>query len=108
MMRLTTCLAVLAGGLFALPAEAQQRRSPTEVVVVNNRQASLAEFVLSDAGGQRVGAIRAPLAGGKRVTIKLAKGAPCVLTVSATFDDEFENNGAQVDACKDKTIRFSN
>ena len=45
---------------------------------------------------------------GKRVTLKLAKGAPCLLTISALYDDEFENAGAQIDACKDKIVRFAN
>lgn len=110
MKRSAVLLLALIATAFALPADAQKRRAKTaaEVVVVNARQATLIEFQLTSEQGAVVGGITAPLAPGKRVTLKLAKGAPCLLTISALYDDEFENAGAQIDACKDKTVRFAN
>lgn len=103
-------LLVACAAILPAPAEAQQRRarSASEVIVVNARQATLTEFQLTQDDGRVVGAIKAPLPPGKRVTLKLTKGAPCLLTISALYDDEFENAGAQIDACKDKVVRFTN
>ena len=103
-------VAALAAAVAVAPAEAQSRRlarSASEVVVINARKATLTEFQLTSDDGTVVGGIKAPLAPGKRLTLKLAKGAPCLLTVLALYDDEFENAGSQIDACKDKTVRFA-
>jgi hypothetical protein len=114
-MKVLTAL-VLSGltlGLAA-PAMAQQAKkkrpakTATEIVVTNARQATLTDFQLSNEQGLLVGALKAPLASGKKVSIKLSKGAPCTLTVMALFDDEFENAGGIIDGCKDKNVRFAN
>lgn len=96
---------------IAAPAAAQQRKKtpkpPTAVTVSNARTSTLTDFTLSTDAGQPVAGLRAPLAPGKKITLKLAKGATCMLVVSAVYDDGSENAGGQVDVCKDKAIRFT-
>lgn len=109
-MRALTVLApVLVVGLCA-PAVAQQRKAsakpPASVSVTNARTATLAGLVLSNAEGKAVARLTKPLAPGKKATLAIAKGATCVLEMAATFDDEAENANAQIDICKDKSLRF--
>ena len=95
---------------LASPALAQKKRAPakapSEVTVTNGRTSMLTYFTLTTDAGAAVGAIKAQLAPGKMVSVKLAKGAPCLLVVSAAFEDESENAGGQVDVCKDRKLRF--
>ena len=115
-MKLFACvLTSIVIAAFCTPANAQQAkakkkapRTASELVINNMRQANLVEFQVSNAEGKVVGVLKAPLAPGKKTTLKLTKGSPCSLTVSVVFDDEAENAGGQIDACKDKNIRFAN
>jgi len=101
---------VLVSLAAAAPAEAQARRaakSASEVVLVNARAATLNGLSLTNASGQSVGGISQPIASGKSMRVKLAKGAGCVSTVEASFDDETAADPAQFDVCADKTVRFT-
>ena len=110
MKRALVVLAPLIVLGLASPAMAQKKRvaqkAPSEVTVTNGRTSMLTYFTLTTDAGATVGAIKAQLAPGKKVSIKLAKGAPCALVVSAAFEDESENAGGQVDVCKDRNLRF--
>ena len=96
---------------FTLPAVAQKKQAaakpPAEIVVANTRAANLTGFTLADDAGKIIADIKQWLAGGKSARVRIPKGAPCVLTLSAMFDDEAENSASQVDICKDKTLRFT-
>ena len=94
----------------SLPALAQTRggQKATEVVVVNARADSVSSFSVSDANGQTLAQLKNPLAGGKQARFRFRSGgAPCQVTVNATFSDGSSIDGEQIDICKDKTIRFT-
>lgn len=101
---------LVAPALLALPALAQKKRAaakaPAEVTITNGRTSMLTYFALTTDAGATVGQISAQLSPGKKVNVKLAKGAPCSLVVSAVFEDESENAGGIVDVCKDRHLRF--
>lgn len=103
-------LSCLILSVAAAAASAQSRASAgsaREAVIVNARTSALSGLSLTGAAGQSVGGISKPVPPGQSVRIKLAKGAGCVLTVEASFDDETASDPAQVDVCADKTVRFT-
>lgn len=101
---------LIAPALLITPALAQKKRAaakaPSEVTVTNGRTSMLTYLSLSTDAGATVGQLSNQLAPGKKVSMKLTKGAPCSLVVSAVFDDESENAGGLVDVCKDRNLRF--
>jgi hypothetical protein len=101
---------VAVAALFATSASAQRAKTPkapAEVTVANARAANITGFAMTDDAGKVVGKIAKPIASGKSVKVKLAKGAPCTLNVAANFDDDTDGAEGQVDVCSDKTIRFT-
>lgn len=110
MKPVTFAVTALIVACIAVPALSQGRRAakaPTEVTVTNARASAVTGLSLTSESGQSVGGIRAPIAPGKSVKIKLAKGATCALTVVANFEDDTASDDGQVDVCADKTIRFT-
>ena len=109
-MKQFTALACAFAAL-ALPASAQtQNRAQraTEVVVVNARADAVSQFTLTDSNGQAMAQLKNPLPGGKQARFRFRQGgAPCQLTVNATFADGTSVDSETVDVCKDKTIRFT-
>ena len=108
----TLSLAALAAASILCTGEAaaQQRGGPraTEVIVVNARTDAVSQFTLTDPNGQAMAQLKNPLPGGKQARFRFRQGgAPCQLTVNATFGDGSSIDGETVDVCKDKTIRFT-
>lgn len=99
-------VAVLSAVSPALAQANVARRPPAAITLSNARSANLIEFALATAEGKVVARITKPLAAGQKIKLTLQKGAACVLEVSATFDDESENAGGQVNVCKDANVRF--
>ena len=105
-------IASLAAASIALPtlAIAQNRapKAPAEITVTNARgTANLVSLTLVGQDGAAIAALKKPLAPGKSVKLKLAKRAPCELTVAAAFDDENDGAGGEVNVCEDKTLRLT-
>ncbi len=103
----TCVLALSAGFAEAAPKKAagKKGKNATELVVINERKIELSGLVVADQSGNQVGKTASPVAPGKRATVKLSKGAGCVLNVATQFADEGESEGT-TDACKDKTLRL--
>lgn len=107
-------LATLA--LAAMPAHAQEAapakkkkvaaKNATELVLINNRGAAVTGFQLTSAAGKNAATLKNVLEPGKKVTLKIAKGAGCVFSANAAFSDDAEFDQTEVDLCKDKTIKF--
>lgn len=104
----TIVLAAVATLLTFGAADAQGRKakSASEVMITNARASAVNGLSITNAEGQSVGGISTPIAAGGKARIKLQKGAGCVLTVEASFDDETVSGPDQVDACADKNVRF--
>jgi hypothetical protein len=106
----------IAALLTAAPALAQQAPAPskkkqaaknaTEIVVVNNRGAVVTGLQVTSAAGKNVAALKKPLEPGKKISLKLPKGAGCTFAVNAAFSDDAEFDQTEVNLCTDKTVRF--
>lgn len=103
--------------LFAAsPASAQQAsagkkkqpaaKNATEIVVVNNRGAAVTGLQVTSAAGKNVASLKKPLDSGKKISMKLPKGAGCTFAVNAAFSDDAEFDQTEVNLCTDKTVRF--
>ncbi|HRK24197.1 MAG TPA: hypothetical protein PLQ11_04510 [Beijerinckiaceae bacterium] len=94
------------------PAFAQSRakaaKPPAAVTITNARAgATMTDFGLTDAEGKVIARLAKPLASGKSASLKLGKGAKCVMTAIANFDDMTDSTSGDVDVCKDKVVRFT-
>lgn len=98
-----SALLVAVGPAFAAPAP----KPPGQIALVNARAVPLMGLELALADGTSIARLAKPLAPGKRVMLKLGKGATCTLAVAARFEDEAEPAAETVDVCKDKSLRFT-
>lgn len=98
----------LAAVIVAAPALAQSRaKSPADITIANTRGANVTALSLTGEDGKVYGSLKKPLASGTSIKLRLARKAPCVLNVAATFDDESEGTEGQVDACTDKVLNLT-
>lgn len=82
-------------------------KNATEVVFLNARSGAVVTgATLTSAGGKTAG-LKQPLAPGKKVSVKLPKGAGCVFALNASFSDDGEFDQTEVNLCTDKTVRFT-
>jgi hypothetical protein len=106
---------VIPAVLLALtvPAAAQARKKaaakvPAAITVTNARATGvLNDFGLTDPQGKVFARLGKPLAPGKSVSLKVNKGATCVMTAVGNFDDMSDSSVGDVDLCKDKVVRFT-
>lgn len=97
---------------FAATAEAQQRsRPPRSVTVENVRVESVVtlEIVGQDARNRPVvvGRLGKALGSGEATEVSLRNPRACVHTVRWSFETSSEPEEAQVDICKDRTMRLT-
>ncbi len=103
-----SCAIILMTGLAeAAPKKSAGKvgRSATEMIVINERSIELTDLSVADQTGRQVARLTAPIAPGKRATLKLVKGSTCIVSVSTAFADEGESEGT-TDLCKDKTVHL--
>ncbi len=96
----------------ARPAARAARRkatakNATEVVFLNNRASAVTAINMTGQSGKPSSMLKAPLAPGKKISVKLRKNAGCTFTLDASFDDEAPFEPTQVDLCADKTVNFT-
>lgn len=112
MARIAVFLVPVMMVALAAPVAAQTRakagKVPAAVTVTNARASGdLNDFGLTNAQGKVFARLAKPLSPGKSVSLKLSKGAACVMTAVGNFDDLSESTAVDVDVCKDKLIRFT-
>lgn len=96
----------------ARPAARAARRkiapkNASEVVFLNSRSSAVTAINMTGKSGKPSSMLKAPLAPGKKITVKLRKNAGCTFTLDASFDDEAPFEPTQVDLCADKTVNFT-
>lgn len=98
----------------AAPAKAKKAakkkvaaKNAGEIVLVNNRGAVVTAVSVTSAAGKQVAALKKPLEAGKKIAIKLPKGAGCTFAINASFSDDAEFDQSEVNLCTDKTVRFT-
>ncbi len=108
-------LALAAGGLllpgWSVPAEAQTRaarpKTPAQVTITNGREVILTNFeILPAHGGRAVATLKTPLTPGKAVKLRLTRASGCAFVATGLFEDGSDFVPANVDLCKDATIRL--
>lgn len=82
-------------------------KNASEIVLVNGRGAVVTAVSVTSAAGKQVAALKKPLEGGKKISIKLPKGAGCTFAINASFSDDAEFDQSEVNLCTDKTVRFT-
>lgn len=82
-------------------------KNAAEVVFLNSRSSAVTAINLTGKSGKPSSMLKAPLAPGKKLTVKLRKQAGCTFTLDASFDDEAPFEPTQVDLCADKTVNFT-
>jgi hypothetical protein len=98
-------LAMVLAGTAVAAAQSRTARLPAQIPVQNARAANLVEMTIQSADGTALAQLAQPLAPGKRVNVKLARGQGCTVAVLARFDDEAEIEGS-LDLCREKIIRL--
>lgn len=98
----------------AAPAKAKRAakkkvaaKNASEIVLVNGRGAVVTAVSVTSAAGKQVAALKKPLEAGKKISIKLPKGAGCTFAINASFSDDAEFDQSEVNLCTDKTVRFT-
>ena len=98
----------------AAPAKAKKAakkkvaaKNASEIVLVNGRGAVVTAVSVTSAAGKQVAALKKPLEAGKKISIKLPKGAGCTFAINASFSDDAEFDQSEVNLCTDKTVRFT-
>jgi hypothetical protein len=95
--------ATLATSAFAQP----KNRPPAALTVTNGTDQTATEVVVA-AGDQSV-KLAKPLAPKAKATLRLpAKMKGCIVSVSASFEDEGQAEIAEHNVCKDRSVRFTN
>lgn len=82
-------------------------KNATEIVLVNARAAVVTGISVTSAAGKQVASLKKPLEAGKKISIKLPKGAGCTFAINASFSDDAEFDQSEVNLCTDKTVRFT-
>jgi hypothetical protein len=82
-------------------------KNAAEVIFVNKRASAVTEIRMTGKSGKASSMLKAPLAPGKKVTVRLRKNAGCTFSLDASFDDEAPFEPTQIDLCADKTINFT-
>jgi hypothetical protein len=82
-------------------------KNATEIVLVNNRNAVVTGVSVTSAAGKSVASLKKALEPGKKISIKLPKGAGCTFAINASFSDDAEFDQSEVNLCTDKTVRFT-
>ena len=102
--------AVLAAGVadgFAQRASRNALGSPGRITIENQRDAPLIELKITGKQGKAVERVIATnLAPGKKITVTLPAGIGCVFDLAGAFTDESTMEAADMDLCKEKTLRL--
>jgi hypothetical protein len=98
----------------AAPAKAKKAakkkvaaKNASEIVLANGRGAVVTAVSVTSAAGKQVATLKKPLEAGKKISIKLPKGAGCTFAINASFSDDAEFDQSEVNLCTDKTVRFT-
>lgn len=108
---LTLAVCGLGVAAWNIPAEAQTRaarpKTPAQVTVTNGREVILTNFeILPAHGGRAVASLKTPLTPGKSVKLRLTRASGCAFVATGLFEDGSDFVPANVDLCKDATIRL--
>lgn len=82
-------------------------KNATEIVIVNGRTAVVTGVSVTSTTGKAAATLKKPLEPGKKIALKLAKGAGCTFAINASFSDDAEFDQSEVNLCLDKTVRFT-
>jgi hypothetical protein len=91
--------------LLASAASAQTPRTAPSLVLTNARAATAVAVTIAGEGATAT-SINGPIEPGRSTTLKLPRYKTCLVSVTASFDDEAEIALDGFDLCKEKTIRF--